>query len=265
MMINRAALKTILSHTALVLGLGTFLAILGPFGSHGFGPIKVWVYWTGLCVLGFGLGHGTGHLLEQIFPTLSQRALHLIIIPIVSLIMSGAVWILNIVMGANPTFRHLPLLLVLVVIITAFATLVAYVYDRLRHTAPSMDASMTQVAPPSQETVPNPAPLGIPALIQDKLPLHLQSDTLWSLNAEDHYLRVHTTRGEALILMRLSDALHACEYLEGHRTHRSWWVARDAIDHCERLEGRAELHLKNGVIAPVSRTYYSHLKTLGWI
>lgn len=263
MTINRAALKSLLSQAGLVLGLGTFLAILGPFGSHGFGPLKVWLYWTGLSILGFGLGHGTGHLAEQIFPTLSRPFLHIITIPVVTLIMSGAVWTLNIAMGANPTFRHLPLLFVLVMVITAFATLVAYVYDRLRQSSPTSNTSDAQNVPPSEEAIPSPA--SIPALIQDKLPSHLQSDTLWSLNAEDHYLRVRTTRGEALILMRLSDALHACEDLEGHRTHRSWWVARDAIDHCERLEGRAELHLKNGVIAPVSRTYYSHLKTLGWI
>ena len=84
------------------------------------------------------------------------------------------------------------------------------------------------------------------------------------MSAEDHYLRVRTDRGEALILMRLSDAVAACDGLDGARTHRSWWVARDAVEDIRKSDGRGVLVLKDGVEAPVSRTYYPALRDAGW-
>ena len=39
--------------------------------------------------------------------------------------------------------------------------------------------------------------------------------------------------------MRLSDAVEELEGLEGAQTHRSWWVARDAVRGVERGDGRA--------------------------
>ena len=46
---------------------------------------------------------------------------------------------------------------------------------------------------------------------------------------EDHYVRVHTTQGSALVLMSLSQAMAGLQDIEGVQTHRSWWVARSAI------------------------------------
>ena len=63
----------------------------------------------------------------------------------------------------------------------------------------------------------------------DRLPLRLRGATIRAVQAEDHYLRLHTDRGSDLILMRLSDAVSELEGLEGARTHRSWWVAREAV------------------------------------
>ena len=72
--------------------------------------------------------------------------------------------------------------------------------------------------------------VGVCAALTEKLPLRLRQAEIWSMTAEDHYLRIRTESGEALILMRLSDAVAACDALEGARTHRSWWVARAATE-----------------------------------
>ena len=64
--------------------------------------------------------------------------------------------------------------------------------------------------------------------------------------------------------MRLSDAIAAVEALDGARTHRSWWVARDAVERVSRGDGRAVLTLSNGLEAPVSRTYAPALREAGW-
>lgn len=98
----------------------------------------------------------------------------------------------------------------------------------------------------------------------ERLPLHLRSARLIAVEAEDHYLRVHTDRGSDLILMRLSDALGELEGLEGAQTHRSWWVAKDAVRSASRGDGRATLTLEGGLTAPVSRRYARALREAGW-
>lgn len=100
--------------------------------------------------------------------------------------------------------------------------------------------------------------------LSDRLPPHLRSALIHALQAEDHYLRIHTDAGTELILMRLSDAVPELEGVEGARTHRSWWVARAAIREVTRLDGRAELTLPGGVVAPVSRSAYPALRDAGW-
>ena len=84
------------------------------------------------------------------------------------------------------------------------------------------------------------------------------------MEAEDHYLRLHTSKGSDLILMRLSDAVTELEGVEGAQTHRSWWVARAAVVDVRRSEGRASLKLKGGQDAPVSRSYARALRQAGW-
>lgn len=109
------------------------------------------------------------------------------------------------------------------------------------------------------------APVGSPAArFPDRLPPRLRGATIRAVQAEDHYLRIHTDRGSDLILMRLSDALDELEGLEGSQTHRSWWVARDAVRDVARGDGRATLTLEGGVVAPVSRRYAKALRDAGW-
>jgi len=104
-----------------------------------------------------------------------------------------------------------------------------------------------------------------PAKFLERLPLKLRGAEVWAVEAEDHYLRLHTSKGQDLILMRLADAIAELEGIEGAQVHRSWWVARDAITDAKRGDGRATLTLKGGAEAPVSRTYAGYLRERGWI
>ncbi|MBB5745007.1 LytTR family DNA-binding domain-containing protein [Brevundimonas variabilis] len=109
------------------------------------------------------------------------------------------------------------------------------------------------------------APVGTaPARFPDRLPLKMRGAAIRAVQAEDHYLRIHTDRGSDLILMRLSDALEELEGLEGAQTHRSWWVARGAVRDVSRGDGRATLTLDGGLQAPVSRRYAKALRDAGW-
>jgi hypothetical protein len=121
--------------------------------------------------------------------------------------------------------------------------------------------SAADPAPIQTHASPQGAP---PPRFLERLPPRLRGAALYAVEAEDHYLRLHTSRGSDLILMRLSDAIAELEGLEGARTHRSWWVARDAVQSADRSEARISLKLPDGLTAPVSRTYAKDLREAGW-
>jgi len=103
-----------------------------------------------------------------------------------------------------------------------------------------------------------------PAKFLERLPVKLRGGELYAVEAEDHYLRLHTSKGSDLILMRLADAVAELDGLEGAQTHRSWWVAKAAVTDARRSDGRGTLTLKNGLEAPVSRSYAAALREAGW-
>ncbi|MEM1195928.1 MAG: LytTR family DNA-binding domain-containing protein [Pseudomonadota bacterium] len=119
----------------------------------------------------------------------------------------------------------------------------------------------------SAPTVAAPQPLSNPAPknpLLDALPAALGSDVL-ALEMEDHYVRVHTALGSELVLMRLRDAMSHVADIEGRQTHRSWWVARGAVEDVVREGRNIRLVLACGIEAPVSRAQVSELKQAGWI
>lgn len=96
-----------------------------------------------------------------------------------------------------------------------------------------------------------------------RLPVKYRGADLYAVSAEDHYLRVHTSLGEELILMRLADAMRELEGADGLQTHRSWWVAHDGVADARRADGKLVLALKSGGEAAVSRTYAKAVKAAG--
>ncbi len=62
-----------------------------------------------------------------------------------------------------------------------------------------------------------------------------------------------------------SQAGSLLEGLEGMQTHRSWWVARDAVESVRRDGDRIVLALKGGAEAPVSRPNVKPLREAGWL
>lgn len=117
---------------------------------------------------------------------------------------------------------------------------------------------------------PGPATQGpgdrrAPVKLLERLPTEFRGAQIYAVSAEDHYLRVHTSRGATLILLRLSDALAELDGIEGAQTHRSWWVARGAIVGMQQNDRRMTLLLKGDVEAPVSRPNASALRLSGWL
>jgi DNA-binding LytR/AlgR family response regulator len=87
---------------------------------------------------------------------------------------------------------------------------------------------------------------------------------LIALEAEDHYVRVHTDTGSELLSMRFSEALDELALAHGFRLHRSWWASAEAIEEVRWRRGSGEARLAGGLIVPVSRSSAAALKDAGW-
>lgn len=232
------------SNYLLVAGIGTFLAILAPYNTGGLGWPWVWIYWVSLMILGGASGNAAAWLLGRFAPGLPPLAKYTAIAFMVAVPVSASVIALQAAVGFTPPVVQWPVIYGFVLVISGGVTALTYLLDR------PDDAS---VAPSAGRA------------LTDKLPVRLRTADILALQSEDHYLRVHTARGDALILMRLSDAIAAVEGLDGAQTHRSWWVARAAIDNAAKSGGRAELTLTGGITAPVSRSFYPEIRDRGWI
>jgi len=86
-----------------------------------------------------------------------------------------------------------------------------------------------------------------------RLPIEFHDSVLYAVSSEDHYLRIYTDRGEALILMRLADAIRELEGADGLQIHRSWWVARAGVGKVTGKSGKQTITLKSGVDVPIAR------------
>lgn len=91
-----------------------------------------------------------------------------------------------------------------------------------------------------------------------------RSARLIALEAEDHYVRVHTDAGSELVSMRFSEAVDELAQAYGYRLHRSWWAAAESIEAVRWKRGTGEARLAGGIVAPVSRSCAEALKRAGW-
>jgi hypothetical protein len=98
--------------------------------------------------------------------------------------------------------------------------------------------------------------------LEERLPLAIRGPVV-CLGMEDHYVRVHTSRGSTLLLMRLADALAELGPDSGLRVHRSWWVATDEVAEIIKSPRSMRVRLRSGLVAPVSRPYMRALQDLG--
>ncbi len=151
---------------------------------------------------------------------------------------------------------------------------IALVLTAINHLAAAGEAGVPTPAaeplPPAPVASPPPTPADdsplppLPELIAEKLPARLRAARLIAIEAEDHYLRIHTDAGSDLVLMRMTDACALLPETAGARVHRSWWAARAATEAVERGGGRVELRLACGLVVPVSRAMQGAIKAQGW-
>jgi len=104
-------------------------------------------------------------------------------------------------------------------------------------------------APPTPNIDLQPA-LAIGSCLQ-RLPPALGTDLI-AVRSELQYVRIYTTRGNALVLGALKDIAEQCG-ADGQLVHRSWWVANRHVRTLRRRGARYLLTMTNDLEVPVSR------------
>lgn len=261
--------RALLIELSVIAGLGLFLALLGPFGSFEAPLADRLLYWLGL-----GLG---GYLLFRPAMTAASAVARRLDLPeaatwtagflIAALPMSLIIWAVS---PGRP--RRLPDgaewlgLYANVAVVGGAVTLVFWILSAGERRA-------LAAPPPPQQPPPQPSPPLSPSgaaerseqpRFVERLPSHLGRD-LFALEMEDHYVRAHMAAGSALILMRMRDAVAELDELDGLQVHRSWWVARVAVEGLEQDGRNMRLKLKNGIEAPVARDRQAAVRDARWI
>jgi LytTr DNA-binding domain len=109
----------------------------------------------------------------------------------------------------------------------------------------------------------SPAPAGVSRVLSDRL--RRGFGPVLAINSEDHYVRVFGTAHEALVLLRMRDAIAELSLVEGLQVHRSWWVAREGLASVRRDGRSVTLVLSNGREVPVAREKLAMLRRAGWL
>ena len=228
---------------------GALLGVTGPFGSQtAFGPAVRYPFWMVIALAGFGAAAAAERVLSSTAPG-RRTATRIVAVAAASAVPMTffVAWAFGVVQPGR-TFSPVQLLGLF-----PYVALVQLLIARVM----SPDDRMTAAAPAEQ---PAAAPEYPPEFVS-KLPPALRRDIL-ALQAEDHYVRVHTLHGSALILMRLADAAALIDPRLGLRVHRSWWVAKDAVRALERTPGRAIARLVDDTAVPISRSHLSAARTV---
>jgi hypothetical protein len=242
---------------AIYLAIGVFLSILNPFGATSGAPL--WVaatYWVSLVLLGSLAGEAATIAVGRLWPRLPDWGAVPIVATVVSAVLLPTLLLVEWVIRGETIapkdwLRSFSLIWVVAIGITIVSTLIRR-------------ATEARAAPASTLT-PGPMAGQAGAPFMDRLPVRLRTAELWAVQSEDHYLRVHTSAGQEMILMRLADALKELAAVEGLQTHRSWWVAKQGLADISKGSGKLVLTLKSGIEAPVSRTYQPAVREAGWI
>jgi hypothetical protein len=249
-------LLRVLVKAGLALLYAAFLAFLAPFGTYRFSTVERVGYWTVQMSAWLVLSLFFSWVLTRATYPGDQRK-RILVIFVATLPMMLITGIANNMMnGWQPDAGELAELFVSIALIGgSHAFLSDQIVSNLMQAQPSYMPGEDQADIPDQavDLVVAPAPSAESTLVE-KLPPHIRGK-ITSLQVEDHYVRVHSLSGSAMVLMRFSDALRAVAHVEGAQVHRSWWVATDAVTGFRKTGRTAQLTLSDGSEVPVSQPY----------
>lgn len=244
---------------ALLCGVVVVLASLGPYGTYAAGPFgERLAYWLRTGAAGYAIYRPLVAILAAGAKRLQFReetgwgsATVL-----GSLLLSYWLWWFGPVVRLNrplPTAQELVATFGQVLLLSGLCVAALWLFVQRGRSGVQLRA---------EAVVPKTSSPVVGAQLAARLPARVGADVI-ALRMEDHYVRVYTRMGDALVLMRMSDAIGELAGIPGIQVHRSWWVARDAIVAVERRGRTARVHLSNGLTAPVARERLKTVATAG--
>ena len=245
----------------LAISIAVVMAIIAPLQTDQIVLMPRLAYWQILMISGATLGLGVTELIERWgrlrnWPWLEVWLIGILIaLPLTMIVMgTGAMFFGAQASGSFRFGYNFGVTALISVAITALGHMING-SNGIAVQSPSPSLVLAEPSPPSALN-----------RFTERLPLPLRTLSVIALEAEDHYLRVHLSGGQsALILMRLSDAITELPSNMGAQTHRSWWVAKNAVQKVTKADGRATLKLDGAIEAPVSRTFFKTLSMAGWL
>lgn len=243
-------------------------ALIGPFGTYD--DLTFWqrvVFWTLLFAGSFLFMvpmlyiFGTGRLLSRLpvpvrmfgaaaFGSLPISALSIFLFHDIRAEPSNELW------ASFPTIYGQVLGVCLAILVIEF-----HVWPRLFPPPEDDPATVENApAPTPQNAAPDPG-RPVCALIEH-LPAKLRTGRIIAISMQDHYAHIATTAGEALVLIRLRDAIALLDGLPGVQTHRSHWVSAEFAQTLKRDGRRHVLVLKNGHRVPVAASRVTEVRAM---
>lgn len=249
---NGLPLRRLAIDLAMLTALSLVLAVLAPFDTVKLTPSGRATYWFE-CIVGGGM---IGVLIDELIGRRLDGFLRRLLV-VTTLMTPGVVLLVGIIdMDTNGRFVAPPVLWWRVWVISGLVMAVRILAWRKPAAPPLVVETRVLVEPPLPEAE---------AAFRRRLSAKRRTARLIAVEAHDHYLRVHTDAGPELLTLRFSDALAELAGVHGFQTHRSWWVAGEAIRSAHWRRGAGELRLSGDLTAPVSRRHAPVLRAAGWL
>ena len=247
---------------AFATAVGLFMGLIGPFGSYDVKPlprVAAWLvsFWAGSLMLGASLSLAERWSARSGLPRWFARTAGVAAtaVPLAAVSAASFRWI------GHVSSSHMEWLTWYAQVL-AISLPVALGYLSISAFMPLGGVAGAAGAAPSPTT--SPARREPADGLLDRLPARLGKDVT-ALQMEDHYVRIHTPLGSDLVLTSMAQAMEPLGGVDGMRVHRSWWVARAAVEGAA-WEGRnLRLRLKGGLEAPVARASIAEVRAAGWL
>lgn len=222
---------------AVYAAMGCFLGLIGPFGSYlnDGGPVTRILFWTGTSLL-------SCVTFDLLLRLIESRA------------------------GGVPRWVVVPMAVMAATLPLSFAihALARLIWPQLASIGWLEWYGQALLASAFYVTFKALLPQARPTPRVEIQPLRLGRDVL-CLQMEDHYVRVHGSDGSRLIFASLGRAIAELKSVEGMQVHRSWWVARDAVEGMIEDGRNIRLRLRNGLEVPIGRTRIAALRAARWL
>jgi len=228
------------------------LALSAPFGSNEiYNLIQRFFYWGAITLTTCFIGFFVNITISTYFTRKTNKLMFSRAVSAISTGIVVSIWVylinayvIGIIPASWPNFLFFALMCTIVTV--AISTLMFALYDTIE------DLEQRALQFNEKTSIAR-------STFYHRLPRKLGTDII-SLNAQDHYVEVTTTKGRELILIRLSDAISELEEIAGQQIHRSWWVTKKHIANTKRKNGRLNIVLSNENEIAVSRSYLEQTK-----